>query len=338
MRRGGREAEAEGGAGVCTRARPPPIPPLPPSRAATSPSLGPRSTTSCSTPAAPPSWARSTPPWASPPASWPRPRRPWPALATHRPRRRGAGGGGGGAGWFERSLFFRSAPPPKQTTLTSSPPSRYTMAHVETFRGVAKGDRLWQLGLGGGFKCTSGVWRAVRAVSEAHAAWGPGVGAAAEGEAAAAPAAGACMLDEVRGGREGLGRGGAGCRARAVRPPLPPSSLRPPPCRLRPRRDPPHTHHTPARRARGATRASRVGGEARGRAAACMQLFLGGGPTRARRPHLTRSQQHGHNDTHGASAARGRGGPCAWPPHKGGGRWGPRRALGRHTRLTGDTG
>ena len=151
------------------------------------------------------------------------------------------------------------------------------MAHVETFRGVAKGDRLWQLGLGGGFKCTSGVWRAVRAVSEAHAAWGPGVGAAAEGDAAAAPAAGACMLDEVRGGREGLRRG-AGCRARAVRPPLPPSSLRPPPCRLRPRRDPPPTHHTPARRARGATRASRVGGRRAAAPQRACNFFLAAGP------------------------------------------------------------
>ena len=57
---------------------------------------------------------------------------------------------------------------------------------------------LWQLGLGGGFKCTSGIWRAVRNVREAHAAWGRDVGALTAAEEATLAAAAAvvptCML------------------------------------------------------------------------------------------------------------------------------------------------
>ena len=45
------------------------------------------------------------------------------------------------------------------------------LAYIESCRGVRKGDRVWQLGFGSGFKCNSAVWRANRRVSEAHAAW-----------------------------------------------------------------------------------------------------------------------------------------------------------------------
>jgi 3-ketoacyl-CoA synthase len=38
-------------------------------------------------------------------------------------------------------------------------------------RGVRKGDRVWQLGFGSGFKCNSAVWVANRAVVDAHPAW-----------------------------------------------------------------------------------------------------------------------------------------------------------------------
>ena len=48
----------------------------------------------------------------------------------------------------------------------------------------AAGDRLWQLGLGGAFKCNSAIWRAVRNVSEAHPCWAEGVGAVEESELA----------------------------------------------------------------------------------------------------------------------------------------------------------
>jgi hypothetical protein len=38
----------------------------------------------------------------------------------------------------------------------------YVLAYIETFRGVAAGDRVWQLGFGSGFKCNSAVWKANR--------------------------------------------------------------------------------------------------------------------------------------------------------------------------------
>lgn len=38
----------------------------------------------------------------------------------------------------------------------------YVLAYIETFRGVATGDRVWQLGFGSGFKCNSAVWKANR--------------------------------------------------------------------------------------------------------------------------------------------------------------------------------
>jgi hypothetical protein len=38
----------------------------------------------------------------------------------------------------------------------------YVLAYIETFRGVAAGDRVWQLGFGSGFKCNSAVWQANR--------------------------------------------------------------------------------------------------------------------------------------------------------------------------------
>ena len=53
------------------------------------------------------------------------------------------------------------------------PPShpRYVLAYTETYRGVRKGDRVWQLGFGSGFKCNSAVWVANRTQRTAHPAW-----------------------------------------------------------------------------------------------------------------------------------------------------------------------
>ncbi len=48
---------------------------------------------------------------------------------------------------------------------------RYILGNIEHTRGVRKGDRLWQLGFGGGFKCNSAVWRALRDIRQPHAAW-----------------------------------------------------------------------------------------------------------------------------------------------------------------------
>ncbi len=38
-------------------------------------------------------------------------------------------------------------------------------------QGVKRGDRVWQIAFGSGFKCNSAVWRARRAVRTQHEAW-----------------------------------------------------------------------------------------------------------------------------------------------------------------------
>ncbi|KAF6264839.1 FAE1/Type III polyketide synthase-like protein-domain-containing protein [Scenedesmus sp. NREL 46B-D3] len=47
----------------------------------------------------------------------------------------------------------------------------YVLAYIESMKGVRKGDRVWQLGFGSGFKCNSAVWAANRRISDQHAAW-----------------------------------------------------------------------------------------------------------------------------------------------------------------------
>jgi 3-ketoacyl-CoA synthase len=54
---------------------------------------------------------------------------------------------------------------------TSSCSVWYELAYNETFGGVARGSRIWQLAFGSGFKCNSAVLRAVRTVKDAHPAW-----------------------------------------------------------------------------------------------------------------------------------------------------------------------
>ena len=48
---------------------------------------------------------------------------------------------------------------------------RYAWSYVETFQGVKKGDRVWQLAFGSGFKCCSAVWVACKRNNEKHDAW-----------------------------------------------------------------------------------------------------------------------------------------------------------------------
>ena len=50
-------------------------------------------------------------------------------------------------------------------------PCRYVLACIETKQGVKRGDRVWQIAFGSGFKCNSAVWRAMRSVNTRHEAW-----------------------------------------------------------------------------------------------------------------------------------------------------------------------
>ncbi len=42
---------------------------------------------------------------------------------------------------------------------------------METKQGVKRGDRVWQLAFGSGFKCNSAVWVALRDCRDQHDAW-----------------------------------------------------------------------------------------------------------------------------------------------------------------------
>jgi len=46
----------------------------------------------------------------------------------------------------------------------------YVLSYIES-QGVRRGDRIWQLGFGSGFKCNSAVWKAKRRIHETHATW-----------------------------------------------------------------------------------------------------------------------------------------------------------------------
>ena len=48
---------------------------------------------------------------------------------------------------------------------------RYAWGYVETVQGVRRGDRVWQLAFGSGFKCNSAVWVALRDCRDPHDAW-----------------------------------------------------------------------------------------------------------------------------------------------------------------------
>ena len=51
------------------------------------------------------------------------------------------------------------------------PACRYVLSNIETRQGLARGDRVWQIAFGSGFKCNSAVWRALRSTNEQHKAW-----------------------------------------------------------------------------------------------------------------------------------------------------------------------
>ncbi|KAL7144830.1 hypothetical protein ABFS83_07G038200 [Erythranthe nasuta] len=57
---------------------------------------------------------------------------------------------------------------------TSSSSIWYELAYAEAKGRIRKGDRVWQLAFGSGFKCNSGVWRALKTVdpnNEIHNPW-----------------------------------------------------------------------------------------------------------------------------------------------------------------------
>ena len=67
-----------------------------------------------------------------------------------------------------------SAPCMRGTFLLTSFPfllSRYVLSSIETKQGVKRGERVWQIAFGSGFKCNSAVWRALRPVHTQHEAW-----------------------------------------------------------------------------------------------------------------------------------------------------------------------
>lgn len=52
-----------------------------------------------------------------------------------------------------------------------TPPCRYVLSNIESTRGIRKGDRIWQIAFGSGFKCNSAVWRSMRNNNQQHEAW-----------------------------------------------------------------------------------------------------------------------------------------------------------------------
>lgn len=50
----------------------------------------------------------------------------------------------------------------------------YVLANIETKKGLRKGERVWQIAFGSGFKCNSAVWKALRSSNEQHEVWVPG--------------------------------------------------------------------------------------------------------------------------------------------------------------------
>jgi len=53
----------------------------------------------------------------------------------------------------------------------SSSSTWYAMGYLESVRGVRKGQKLLQIGVGSGIKCGVNVWQAVRDVWEVEDAW-----------------------------------------------------------------------------------------------------------------------------------------------------------------------
>eukprot|EP00803_Ostreobium_quekettii_P009088 evm.model.scf_515.6 EVM.evm.TU.scf_515.6 scf_515:48412-53536(+) len=86
-------------------------------------------------------------------------------------------GGRGVLDEMERQLLLTgSLMKPSRDTLerygnTSSSSIWYVLGNIEHNYGVVKGDLVWQIAFGSGFKCNSAVWVATRSVKRTHQAW-----------------------------------------------------------------------------------------------------------------------------------------------------------------------
>lgn len=60
---------------------------------------------------------------------------------------------------------------------TSSSSIWYTLSYLEAKRRVRKGDRIWQLAFGSGFKCNSAVWKCISMIEPDESnAWSDRIG------------------------------------------------------------------------------------------------------------------------------------------------------------------
>lgn len=73
------------------------------------------------------------------------------------------------------SLTTKTAEPSRATLYrygnTSSASIWYALGYIEHHLGVRRGDKVWQLAFGSGFKCNSSVWQACRSFRVDHEAW-----------------------------------------------------------------------------------------------------------------------------------------------------------------------
>lgn len=46
------------------------------------------------------------------------------------------------------------------------PHNRYVLSYIESHVGLRRGEKIWQMGFGSGFKCNSAVWRARRRIKQ----------------------------------------------------------------------------------------------------------------------------------------------------------------------------